>query len=341
MAGYISASINFFATKYNPDSIILVHYPINSEAPFTFNFHHSVKLITYSKENETELRKKLNQFSPQVILCSGWSNSFYLNFIRKYNSPIKKVVCFDTIWKGTLKNYIMRWIGRFYIKATFNCAWVCGDKQKLYAQYMGFASDSIYTGFYTADSNIFDEVGRQKLINKNKPFPKTIFCVARYIPQKNLPLLWDALIHSIEKSNGNWQLICSGTGIDFNSRTIHPKITHLGFKQPDELANLMKECGVFVLPSIFEPWGVAVHEAAYTAMPLILSNTVGASEKFVTTKNGWQFNANDKVQLQNIFDTLFNLSDNELWAMAEQSYLIAQTINLNTWATTLKKIIDN
>ena len=46
--------------------------------------------------------------------------------------------------------------------------------------------------------------------------------------------------------------------------------------QPEDLLAFMSTGKAFVLPSTFEPWGVAVHEFAAAGYPLILSDAVGA-----------------------------------------------------------------
>lgn len=46
------------------------------------------------------------------------------------------------------------------------------------------------------------------------------------------------------------------------------------------MTNLMKQCGVFILPSRIEPWGVVVHEFSAAGFPLLLSDQVGSAESF-------------------------------------------------------------
>ena len=49
---------------------------------------------------------------------------------------------------------------------------------------------------------------------------------------------------------------------------------------------------LFLMPSSFEPWGVVVHEHAAAGFPLLLSDAVGAGERFLEApRNGTAFRA--------------------------------------------------
>ena len=65
---------------------------------------------------------------------------------------------------------------------------------------------------------------------------------------------------------------------------IHPQIFHHGFLQQSELESFMKIKGVFIMPSHYDHWGVAVQEFSAAGFPLILSDKVGANCSFL--RNG-------------------------------------------------------
>ncbi|MBZ9936965.1 glycosyltransferase family 4 protein [Mesorhizobium sp. BR1-1-16] len=58
----------------------------------------------------------------------------------------------------------------------------------------------------------------------------------------------------------------NGASIDFDAAN------GLGTVAGDELRGLMAQCGVFVSPSIYEPFGLAALEAALTGAPLVLAD---------------------------------------------------------------------
>lgn len=55
----------------------------------------------------------------------------------------------------------------------------------------------------------------------------------------------------------------------------------LGFRNQTELPALYDLCDLFVLPSVFEPWGLVVNEVMNAAKPVIVSDKVGAGHDLV------------------------------------------------------------
>ncbi len=80
-------------------------------------------------------------------------------------------------------------------------------------------------------------------------------------------------------SNNDWKLILIGSG---DMPEVDPSIVEVkGFMKGPELAAESKRCGVFCLPSIYEPWGVVVHEFTMAGLPMICSDSVGAADDLV------------------------------------------------------------
>lgn len=60
-----------------------------------------------------------------------------------------------------------------------------------------------------------------------------------------------------------------------------------GFKSQEELARYYAACDAFVLPSLYEAWGLALNEAMFFKLPLIATNVVGAvPDMLQVNKNG-------------------------------------------------------
>ncbi len=337
LAGYVLGNINRFLNTHSGSRVMLIHYPVNPEAPFVFNIPEGSEFLVYKKENEENIRNRIKAFDPETVLCSGWSNAYYLDLIKHLPKGVKKVVCFDNHWKGSLKQYVLRILSPFYLLRLFRYAWVPGQPQKEYALKLGFKPSDVFTGLYPADTDLFSAIGQKKL-KRSGPYPKIIISVARYIPQKDLPTLWRAFINANRKTGMQWQLKCFGLGEQFEQRIEDPYISHLGFKQPQEMESLILDAGIFVLPSIEEPWGVAVHEMALSALPLVLSNKVGAASMFLNKDNGFMFEAGNAEQLESVLEKMMLMSDDELRKMASASYCNGRQLLSDDWYGTLLKI---
>ena len=65
---------------------------------------------------------------------------------------------------------------------------------------------------------------------------------------------------------------------------ISDRVRFLGFLNQSELPAAYRSADVFVLPSLFEPFGLVVNEAMLCGLPVVVSDRVGA--KFDLVRNG-------------------------------------------------------
>lgn len=338
IAAYFLACIEKLALYPNVQ-ITLVRWPVNKEAPFDFTFSQSIVFYTRtdfnSDENLIELIDKLN---PSVIYCSGWLDKGYLKVCKKYKNKIPVIVGFDNQWVGTLKQQIARIVSPFKILNHFSHCWLPGILQEEYAKKLGFKKEQILTGFYSCD---FDFFHKQYLANKEekeKSFPKRFIYVGRYYEFKGISNLWTAFIELQTEFPNDWELWCLGNG-DI-SPVVHPKIKHFGFVQPAELNSYIKNTGVFVLPSFFEPWGVVVHEFAASGFPIICSDKVGARTTFVENNfNGYIYKSESIAELKNSMKKIVLAEESVLNLMADRSVEKAKNITPEIWSQQLMKLI--
>lgn len=76
------------------------------------------------------------------------------------------------------------------------------------------------------------------------------------------------------------------------------QVLFTGFKNQTELPALYDLCDLFVIPSLFEPWGLVVNEVMNAARPVLASNRVGAAADLIQPDvNGGVFPAGDVESL--------------------------------------------
>jgi len=333
LAGYFIACLGKLSELYDVD-IYVVHWPINKEAPFHFNFDGPIHFIDKQKYTYEELSTKIDTLAPDFIYCSGWVDKHYLSIAKSFKKKIPVVIGLDNQWTGSPKQQLACILSRFTIKKIFTHCWIPGEKQKKYAINLGFRKKFILEGYYSADVDFFMHLGDQCLAEKKNTFPHKFIYAGRYYKFKGVADLWDAFTTWQNEQPTNWELWCIGTGTE--APAIHPKIKHLGFIQPENFAPIIEQGGVFILPSHFEPWGVVLHEFAAAGFPLIASDAVGASTAFIADgDNGFIFKAGDTKGIQNELNKIASLSDLELVQMGSKSREKALTITPAKWAETL------
>lgn len=319
----------------------IVHYPINAEAPFEFN--EEKKIFFYLKEDSSVelLYSMVMELNPSVVFCSGWTDKIYLRICKLYATSIPIILCFDNVWKGNLKQRMLLPFSWMVLHRIFSGVWVPGKQQAVFAYKLGFHFDRVFEGFYSTDIRFYRQAYENSIEKKKEKFPKVFLCVARYIPQKGLNYLWDAFIRLCKEEQHEWELWCAGTGIFFDTRAKHPRIKHLGFVQPNEMTRLVETAGVFVLPSISEPWGVVVHEFAAAGFPLVLSDAVGSGSAFLQeNSNGFIVKGGNTESIYLGLKKIVEKTDEELIQMGSQSIVLANKISTEKWSEQLLKIAN-
>ena len=336
LAGYVIKCLETLGTKDNI-RLTVVHWPVKSEAPFELPAEGPVNMFSRSNMSREDIASRVAEISPDGIFVSGWMDEDYLAITRTYVTSIPVILTMDNKWTGSIKQRLVALSSPLFIKRHFNLAWVPGEEQKKYARKMGFIDSNIFEGFYSADIHRFNEIYTKRKESKN--INKKLLYIGRYVDQKGLALLWEAFL-SLHQENPIWELHCVGTGEKFDARLKHEKVFHHGFLQPAELEPLILDATAFVIPSLFEPWGVVLHEMAAAGLPLITSDAVGAATTFVSEDvNGWSYASTDKVGLAHRLKRLYALSDDDVFQMGDESHRISQCISPDIWAKIAENIV--
>ena len=113
-----------------------------------------------------------------------------------------------------------------------------------------------------------------------------------------------------------------------------PGVRDLGFLQADEYAETLKQVGVFILPSYYDPWPLVIHETTSAGLPIICSYQCGSSVELVQEGvNGFLFEAGDIQSLTKLMQ--FVSKNVDLPQAGKQSYVISQRYNPKFWAHNL------
>ena len=321
------------------DEIHVIHWPLRDEAPFEFKVPDNV-ILHNKTSNQMELLKLSKLINPSLILCSGWVDRNYLKIVKFYSKKIPTVLLFDNQWKASLKQGLGLLLSPFLIKNKFSNVWVTGSSSKSFAKKLGFSDDKILTGLYSADTPKFSLFRQKYLESKNNQFPKVFLYVGRYVRHKGIFDLWNAFIELQNENPTEWELWCLGTGEEFENRILHPKIKHFGFIQPLEMNKYLSKAGVYILPSIYEPWGVSVHEMASAGFPMLLSKNVGSSEEFFEENiNGYLFSSGNKFEIKQKLKKIINLSESDLLTMGNNSFNLSLKNSPKIWAEKLISLL--
>lgn len=166
------------------------------------------------------------------------------------------------------------------------------------------AADRIYYTYYTVNNDKFRQrylklKRKRELARKVLNFDKDsgiILCIARFIRDKNLFTLVDAL-ELLKKQGCGAKCLLIGNGLlearlrkYIREKGLQDTLLIVPFKQYKKLTYFYAIADVFVLPSKVEPWGLVINEAMLFDLPVIVSDRVGCGADLVKEgHNGFIF----------------------------------------------------
>lgn len=329
LSGYIAACLQALRT-YGAD-ILLVHWPVSNEAPFKDQFSSSVDhAFDKSQLSKNELRDRVVDFQPDVMVVSGWMDKEYLSVCREMKKKGVMVVAgSDTQYTGSVRQKIGNLISPWYLHKAIDVMWVTGERQKQLACHLGYKGQRCWEGFYTCDWDSFRQPDREKGQN-------AFLFTGRLIPRKGISSLLKAYQAYRENSTSPWELWVVGAGPLAEEVATVPGVVNKGFVQPSDLPALYQQVSAFVLPSRVEPWGVVVHEAAAAGLPIICTDSCGAGVHLVRDHfNGYTFQVDNVSELTAYLTLMAGLSADSWRAMSKHSYILSQQYHPSLWVKTL------
>jgi glycosyltransferase involved in cell wall biosynthesis len=337
LAGYFLNALNLLASSRQA-TVLVISKKINAVAPFDFETHPNVSVLNREMLSAEALMTTCIGFNPDAIYLGGWAYKPYLAIIRRFKK-IKTVIGFDNQHNGSVRQLAGALYFKWRLKPYVYGAFVPGDRQARFAKQLGFSNNQVATGAYCCDLNLFDTYYQRNKEKKERQFPKRFLFAGRYASEKGIQHLWQTFVKLHETVGGDWELWCIGKG-DM-APVQHPAIKHLGFVQPQQLGDIIQETGVFVLPSLFEPWGVVIQEYAAAGFPIITTDAVGAADAFVINgKNGYLIRPNDIGALEKAMRQMMEANQLQLTTMAQQSNRLSKTITPESWVNNLLKLYE-
>lgn len=227
----------------------------------------------------------VNSQNISVLGIAGYGRKEYLAFLAWAWLKNKKVVLFAESWYGgksvlnTLKGQMLKRCCKGFL--------VSGALARdHFINNLGIDASKIRIGYSVVDNAHFASAK-----NTTKTGKPILLCVARFSPEKNLENLIKAFLASELKDRFVLKLVGGGplkTELE-KLANANPNIIISPWLGYPELPALYASATWFILPSVFEPWGLVVNEAMAAGLPIILSNQCGCHPDLLGPDNGFLF----------------------------------------------------
>ncbi|WP_299581776.1 glycosyltransferase [uncultured Sunxiuqinia sp.] len=339
----------FLVINYMPHQLVSIRsvlkIPGTEIHAFNFKDPHTIpqgidQLYTYELRNfsRAELLSKILAINPEGLVVAGWAVKDYVWVAKEIRSRLKiPVVSYsDTQWRGTWRQRINCMLSPWHVKKAFSHLWVAGLYQYEYARKLGFAKSQIVYNSLSCDVRLFRQVSVEQ---KQTNYPKNFLFIGRFVPVKGLDLLLEAW-QQISNKNG-WTLTLVGDGVLKKQFTDCQGVIVKHFMSQKELIKEMEKAGCFVLPSVFEPWALVIHEAAAAGLPIIATDVCGAVPHFVVSGyNGFQ--VQPKVgSIKHALEQVIQMDTEQLVQFGRNSEKLAESISPERGAAQLFSVLQN
>lgn len=324
LADYTVACLRKLAGKKDVE-LYMIYQPGEKDAPYNqLDLGFFKKALVYQKENERSLMDFAMELNPDLIMMASWNYPFYMSVARKSKSKgIKVISTFDNQWRSTPKQWLGVLSSPFFLKPAINNFFVPGDRQVHFARKLGY--DNPLQGYYCAFTERFETI--RSTVSSNK-----FIFVGRLVPEKGVDYLVEAYKEYRQATKDPWDLVIVGKG------RLRPLLENVEgimvkeFVQPNDLPAVLSEATCLILPSVFEPWALVIHEAAIGGLSIICTHACGASTQFVRDgQNGYIIHA-DKDSLVNAMMKMSGKSQKALDDMSATSRLLGSLWTTDKWA---------
>lgn len=335
--GYMGACWRALAARSDVELHVISREPARHEtSPAPFDFQalskgFSVELISRADLHNSEtLARHVIAQQPNVVVTPGWRNHAALQLTHHPAlTHTRFVLGMDTPWRDTWRQRL----GLGYVRPLirrFDAAVVPGERAWQYARRLGFAHMQICRGLYGIDYPRLAAALEQR--KRADTWPRRFLYIGRYVRDKAVDVLLDGYAAYRRRVREPWPLTTCGRGPLAKRIQQADGVTDQGFVQPDDLINVMAEHGALVLPSRFEPWGVAVAEACAAGLPVLCSESCGSAVELVRPfHNGRTFASDDAEALTRMMCWMHDHAD-RLPQMGRAGQPLAAAYDAERWA---------
>ncbi|MBC8108799.1 MAG: glycosyltransferase family 4 protein [Anaerolineae bacterium] len=343
LSGYMTACWRALA---NTDSVDLSVFAWHDDAGKTHaNFNTDLaagidcRLLDERERNDVEfLADAISQRKPDVIVLAGWSHAPYRQLTSHPKlAGVKFVMAMDTSAKPWLRRTLVRHYLRSYL-SRISLVIVSGERSWQYARLLGVPESKIRRGMYGFDADLFRSIAEAR--DAQTDWPKRLLYLGRYVPDKAIDMLIDAYKQYRARSSDPWALTCGGIGPLKSMFAGVPGIEDRGFVPPDQHRELFLSAGCAVMPSRYEPWGVAIAEAAASGLPVICTAACGACVELVRPHhNGLIVPTADAAALSRAMLRIEKTSAADLRDMGRNGAQLAEAYGAPQWATRWREFL--
>lgn len=259
-------------------------------------------------------RRTFKELNLDVCILPGYAPRQSLAALLAAKSLGIRAVMMNEGHAGTSRAQGLKAIAKQQLMALFDSALVGGNPQRRYVASFGLSQKKIFTGYDAVDNDYFssraDEIRACADETRARfDLPEHYFLsLGRFVAKKNLATLIRAyriFLDANPESRTHLVMVGSGEEDSALRKLSHglrlpvydkgnsghsgavekagqnegaPGVHFYGFRQIEDNPVFYALADAFVLPSLWEEWGLVVNEAMASGLPVLVSETAGCAE---------------------------------------------------------------
>jgi glycosyltransferase involved in cell wall biosynthesis len=197
-----------------------------------------------------------------------------------------------------------------------------GDENERYFEHYGVARNRFHRVPFSIDSGFYDKVlANQAEVRKTlrerlglSPETVAVLTVGKMIPRKEHASLIRAFGAAVTPSGRPAVLLIAGDGplrpqLESLARPLGAAVRLLGFVGVQQLPEYYLAADIYVHPSSHDPHPLAISEALYCGLPVVVSDRIGSTgptDDVQVGRNGWVYQNRDEARLSQILAHLID-----------------------------------
>lgn len=271
-----------------------------------FWLHWNPRIFSVLQDGKFDIIVTGGYIQPTMLAALLWA--------RRHHVPYVVISESNAIRPRNLLKRVVKRILLHPLLSNASAGLAVGTYAKAYLHHYGIPEDRIFILPNTPDIDFFTSESTQSRRQKSEVKrelgleEESLICfVGKFVRRKRVDLLLSAFRRLKTDADGaDVGLVLAGDGPErgrlqamVREQAI-PNVHFVGFQQPHDLPRVYAVSDLFVLPSVYETWGVVVNEAMACGLPVVVTNQVGAAGDIVKDgKNGYIVPVDDVDALYN------------------------------------------
>jgi glycosyltransferase involved in cell wall biosynthesis len=287
-------------------------------------FDHRV-VTAAPKQRETAVVQELDSFSPDVVYVHGYASPYAraaMRWAKRRGVPVlmatdSELLRARPLYVRALKRLVLPWILR-----NVDMFLTVGDENERYFKHYGVSDDRFHRVPFSIDSFYYDQVLADRAASRNAirqqlGIPSdavVILTVGKLTPTKCQADLVRAFGETLKSVQRPAFLLVAGDGVERErveelAKPFGSAVKLLGFIGVDQLPKYYVAADIYAHPSSLDAHPLAISEALYCSLPVVVSDQVGSigpEDDVQVGKNGWVYGSGDVAALSAILVKLID-----------------------------------